>query len=121
MRVGAYVRVSHEEQVDNYSLPAQRRAIEGYCAARGWRVADWYTDAGISAHTEEIRRRPAFAWLLGDAEAGAFDVVLVHKGDRRDLEQQRQRAWRRCEAYAAGTDPDAPPTPAPVVRGGDAA
>ena len=121
MRVAGYVRVSSEEQVSGYSLDAQRRAIEGFCAARGWDEITWYEDAGRSAYADDRAKRPAFARLLGDAEAGAFDVVLVHKGDRRDLEQQRQRAWRRCEAYAAGTDPDAPPTPAPVVRGGDAA
>ena len=116
MRVGACLRVSSEEQISGYSLDAQRRAIEGFYAARGWGEITWYEDAGRFAYADDLAKRSAFARLLGDAEAGAFDVVLVHKGDRRDLEQQRQRAWRRCEAYAAGTDPDAPPTPAPVVR-----
>ena len=127
MRVAAYLRVSSEEQVSGYSLEAQRRAIEGFCAARGWGEITWYEDAGRSTYADDLAKRPAFARLLGDAEAGAFAVVLVHKGARRDLEQQRQRAWRRCAASAAGTDPDAPPAPALVVRlrwqvrGGDAA
>ena len=121
MRAAAYLRVSSEEQVSGSSLDAQRRAIEGFCAARGWGEITWYEDAGRSAYADDLAKRPAFARLLADAEGRAFDVVLAHKVDRRDLEQQRKRAWRRCEAYAAGTDPDASPTPAPVVRGGDAA
>ncbi len=79
MRVGAYVRVSTEEQASGYSLDAQRRAIEGFCAVRGWGAIAWYEDAGRSAYADDLAKRPAFARLLGDAEAGAFDVVLVHK------------------------------------------
>ena len=64
------------------------------------------------------RARPA---SVNSEETAKCFFRVGNTGDRRDLEQQRKRAWRRCEAYAAGTDPDAPPTPAPLVRGGDAA
>lgn len=35
MRAGIYYRVSSEEQVQGYSLDAQRRALVAFCAAKG--------------------------------------------------------------------------------------
>ena len=40
MRAGLYYRVSSEEQVDGFSLDAQRRVLTEYCAAKGWPVVD---------------------------------------------------------------------------------
>ena len=37
-RVALYVRVSSEEQLEGYSLDAQRRAADQYCQAHGWTV-----------------------------------------------------------------------------------
>lgn len=81
-RVALYVRVSTDEQVDGYSLAAQERAVEALCTARGWDVIARYRDEGRSARTEELARRPAFAQMLVDADAGRFDVIVVHKLDR---------------------------------------
>lgn len=82
MRVAAYLRVSTIEQADGYSLMAQRQAIEAYCRTRGWSDITWFEDAGKSGHADDVSRRPAFARLLQDAEAGNFGVVVVHKLDR---------------------------------------
>jgi site-specific DNA recombinase len=79
MRVGGYVRVSTAEQVEGYSLGAQRQAIADLCAARGWALARIYEDAGISGASDE---RPAFRAMLADAEGGALDVVAVWRLDR---------------------------------------
>ena len=64
-----YVRVSSKEQVEGYSLEAQLRACREYCAARGYTVVEVYSE-GRSAHTDNLAKRPQFARMLADAEAG---------------------------------------------------
>jgi DNA invertase Pin-like site-specific DNA recombinase len=41
-----------------------------------------YADEGKSAWSDDAGSRPQFAAMLADAEAGAFDAVVVHKLDR---------------------------------------
>jgi site-specific DNA recombinase len=82
MRAGIYYRVSTEEQVEGFSLDAQRRALIDFCAARDWTVADEYADEGKSARGGNIAERPQFKRMMEDAEAGVLDVVVVHKLDR---------------------------------------
>lgn len=81
-RVATYYRVSSAEQVEGYSLDAQQRAAHTYCESRGWQIVREYRDEGKSARTDIIAKRPAFSQMLADAEAGAFDVLIVHKLDR---------------------------------------
>lgn len=81
-RAVSYIRVSSEEQVEGYSLDAQQRAIGHYCEAHGWKVVQEYRDEGKSARSDDLTKRPAFNELLEDAEAGQFDVIVVHKLDR---------------------------------------
>ena len=81
-RAAAYVRVSSEEQVEGYSLPAQERAISAYCALHGYNVVARYRDEGKSARTDDLGKRPAFRQMLSDAENGQFNILIVHKLDR---------------------------------------
>ncbi len=81
-RAAVYVRVSSREQVEGYSLDAQRRACHDLCRLRGYTLAAEYADEGISAHTDNIAKRPGFARVLADAESGMFGVIVVHKMDR---------------------------------------
>jgi DNA invertase Pin-like site-specific DNA recombinase len=67
LRAAAYIRVSTEEQTEGHSLDAQRRAIEQACRERGWTIVEWYSDEGVSAHTDDIAKRPAFHRLVQDA------------------------------------------------------
>src|SRR5215212_3880382 len=82
LRAAAYIRVSSEEQLDGHSLDAQRRAIEAACAERGWTIVAWYADEGVSAHTDDTSKRPAFHRMVEDARRHQFDAVVVHKLDR---------------------------------------
>lgn len=81
-RVAVYVRVSSEEQLEGYSLDAQLRAARQYCTDKGWTIAAEYVEEGKSARYEDLSRRPRFQAMLAEAEARAFDVLLVHKLDR---------------------------------------
>jgi site-specific DNA recombinase len=74
--------VSSEEQVEGFSLDAQRRILEEACVTRGWLVAEAYIDEGKSARGDAIRKRPAFKRMMEDVESGLLDVVVVHKLDR---------------------------------------
>jgi DNA invertase Pin-like site-specific DNA recombinase len=82
MRAGIYYRVSSEEQVDGFSLDAQRRILTDFCQAKGWPIAGEYADEGKSARGDNIAKRPQFKRLMEDAEDGRLDVVVVHKIDR---------------------------------------
>lgn len=82
MRAVGYIRVSSEGQIDNWSLDAQRRAIEDFCAGRGWTLTEVYSEEGRSARSDAISRRPELQRLLADADRKAFDAVVVHSLDR---------------------------------------
>lgn len=81
-RAAIYIRVSTDDQVEGYSLDAQERAGRAWATAHGWAVTRVYRDEGRSARTDDVSRRPAFAEMLTDAEAGRFDALIVHKLDR---------------------------------------
>jgi DNA invertase Pin-like site-specific DNA recombinase len=79
MRVVSYVRVSREEQVEGWSLDAQRDLCAELAARRGWNLVQVYEEPGRSAKTD---LRPAFQRMMSRAEAKQFDVIIVHKLDR---------------------------------------
>jgi len=81
-RAAGYIRVSLVEQTEGHSLDAQRREIDRYCHRLGLSLSGFYADEGVSAHTDQIEKRPQLSALLRDAEQGAFDLVIVHTIDR---------------------------------------
>ena len=82
MRAALYARVSSEEQVEGYSIDAQRRAFETLCQGRGWIPYHEYIEEGKSAHTDDLRKRAVFREAMEDALNGKYDVLVVHKIDR---------------------------------------
>jgi DNA invertase Pin-like site-specific DNA recombinase len=82
MRARLYARVSTEEQTEGYSIDAQRRSFQALCQSKGWTPDYEYIEEGKSAHTDNIRKRPAFKQAIDDALAGKYDVLVVHKIDR---------------------------------------
>jgi site-specific DNA recombinase len=79
MRYAAYVRISSEEQIGNYSIDAQKRAIEAWVHTNGGILSQVYSDEGHSGCTAD---RPAFKRMRRDARKRKFDAVIVHKFDR---------------------------------------
>ena len=82
MQVAAYIRVSDLSQVDGYSLDAQERFNREFCELRGWALKVIFREEGVSARSDAVSKRPALQQLLCDAEAGKFDIVVVHTLDR---------------------------------------
>lgn len=79
MRYAAYVRVSSEEQIGNFSIDAQKRAIDTWAKAQGGKVVKIYVDEGKSGRTSD---RPEFLQMRRDAKQNMFDAIVVHKFDR---------------------------------------
>ena len=83
IRVASYERVSRKEQVQGYSLDAQARAFHSLVDSRErWGIYREWIEPGKSAYTEDIRKRPVFLEAIQDAEAGKYDVLVVHRIDR---------------------------------------
>ena len=82
VRVAGYVRVSTPGQVERWSLDGQREAIRMRCQQEGWQLVEVYSDEGLSAWQDKAEHRQAYQRMLADAQAGKFDVVVVHSIDR---------------------------------------
>ena len=82
MRAVGYFRVSDADQVEGWSLDAQKRACDEFCKAKGWEIVGYYNEEGRSAWGETVAKRPAFRRLLQDSETRSFDVVITHTLDR---------------------------------------
>jgi site-specific DNA recombinase len=66
MRVVSYVRVSREEQVEDWSLDAQRDLCADLASRRGWELVQVFEEPGRSAKTD---LRPTFQRMMSQAEA----------------------------------------------------
>jgi site-specific DNA recombinase len=77
-----YLRVSTEEQVDNYSLDTQADLCRKEAERRGLTVVEVFREEGRSAKT--IRERPTLIELLGYCRKNRKDItaVIVYRLDR---------------------------------------
>jgi site-specific DNA recombinase len=78
-RAVLYMRVSSKEQLEGYSLDAQREAGIKYIADHGWELVDEYEDRAETARTA---RRKDFQRMLQELEDNRIDYLVVHKSDR---------------------------------------
>ncbi|MCY8324286.1 recombinase family protein [Bacillus spizizenii] len=83
MKAALYIRVSTQEQVENYSIESQRERLKAHCVSKDWTVYDTYVDGGYSGATTE---RPALQKMLKDLDK--FDAVVVYKLDRLSRSQR---------------------------------
>lgn len=80
-KCGLYMRVSTEDQVrEGFSLPEQRERLETFCKFKGYEIADYYEDAGISAKTGNYR--PEFERLKEDIKSKRVNTIVALKLDR---------------------------------------
>ena len=79
MRYAAYVRISSDDQVGNYSVDAQLRAIKTWVQGQGGLLVKTYVDEAVSGKTSD---RPGFQQMRLDARGKKFDALIVHKFDR---------------------------------------
>ena len=78
---GLYMRVSTEDQArEGFSLPEQKERLEAYCKFNGYKIVEYYTDAGISAKTGN--HRPEYDRMLEDGKQGKINMIIALKLDR---------------------------------------
>jgi len=78
---GLYMRVSTEDQArEGFSLPEQKERLEIFCKFKGYTIVDYYTDAGISAKTGNLR--PEFERLKEDIKNKKINTMVALKLDR---------------------------------------
>ena len=84
--IGCYARVSTSEQAENgHSIDEQQDRMQKYADAMGWKVYNFYVDAGF---TGANTNRPALQRLIRDIKTGKIDRVLVYKLDRLSRSQR---------------------------------
>lgn len=85
LKGACYVRVSTENQLENYSIEEQTDRLKAYCQAKDIAVTRFYTDGGYSGGNTN---RPALKQMLSDIEGGGIDLVVVYKLDRLSRSQK---------------------------------
>ena len=113
MRIAGYLRVSTAEQVEGYSLDAQRNAIRKHCEDQGYELIGFFADEGISGKHDTVSKRPGFQAALEAIEKGHVDAIAVHKLDRfarnaRVFHESLHRISNRVIFVADGIDPNTP-------------
>ena len=96
-----YVRVSTENQLENYSIEEQTDRLKAYCRAKGITIKRFYTDGGYSGGN---LNRPALRQLLEDIETNAIDTVVVYKLDRLSRSQKDTLTLIEDRFLANGVD-----------------
>ena len=80
-----YVRVSTDNQLENYSIEEQPDRLKAYCKAKDIQIVKIYTDGGYSGGNVN---RPALQQMLQDIDKGLIDSVIVYKLDRLSRSQK---------------------------------
>lgn len=80
-----YVRVSTDNQLENYSIEEQTDRLRAYCMAKDIQIVKIYTDGGYSGGNIN---RPALQQMLQDIEKKLIDSVIVYKLDRLSRSQK---------------------------------
>jgi DNA invertase Pin-like site-specific DNA recombinase len=82
-----YLRVSGKSQIEGDGFPRQRKAIEAYAKKNGFKIAQWFTEEGVSGTLES---REALDAMLVALMSNGVDTVIVESLSRlsRDLRVQ---------------------------------
>ncbi|GKX27880.1 integrase [Vallitalea longa] len=84
-RVACYVRVSTENQLENYSIDEQTDRLKAFCKAKDLTIVKFYTDGGYSGGN---MNRPGLQQMLKDIKGKHIDMVIVYKLDRLSRSQK---------------------------------
>lgn len=115
IKVGAYCRVSHDDQKKHgFSIPTQKSMINSFLAEhKEMMLVDFYIDEGIPA--SKIKKRLELHRLLKDIENGKIDMVIFTRLDRwgrdlsiyyklQDILEKNNVTWQAtCEDYETKT------------------
>ena len=81
-----YIRVSTDAQAEEgFSISAQQKSLEAYCAVKGWSKYQVYIDPGYSGSN---LNRPNIQELISDVKLHKIHTVVVFKLDRLSRSQK---------------------------------
>src|SRR5215475_12008145 len=80
VRAAVYARISSDRDGDGLGVARQMDDCARLAERKGWQVAGFYVDDDVSAWSG--KRRPEYARMLADLEAGAINGLLVYDLDR---------------------------------------
>ena len=80
VRAGVYARISSDREADGLGVGRQMEDCARLAERKGWRVVEQYVDDDVSAWSG--KRRPEYARLLADLQAGSINGLLVYDLDR---------------------------------------
>ncbi len=95
MLAAIYARYSSENQRES-SIEDQQRNCTQYAKRQDWVITHRYEDKALSGSTDA---RPGYKQMLKDAEAHAFDVLLVDDFSRLSRDQVETEKARRQFVY----------------------
>ncbi|WP_433959348.1 recombinase family protein [Cytobacillus horneckiae] len=82
-KAAIYIRVSTQDQIENYSIEVQKERLTAFCKAKGFDIYNTYIDGGFSGSTLD---RPDLKRMLQDLNN--IDAVIVYKLDRLSRSQK---------------------------------
>lgn len=80
-----YVRVSTDNQLENYSIEEQTDRLKAFCKAKDIHIVKFYIDGGYSGGN---LNRPQLLKMLEDIDKKIIDTVIVYKLDRLSRSQK---------------------------------
>lgn len=99
---GIYARVSDPRQTEGQSIEAQLSQLRTWAAAHGYATRE-FVDAGVSAWTDEIDKRPQFKAMLQAVERGEVVGMAASHVDRMARDEYVLITTRRlCDKQGAG-------------------
>lgn len=97
-RIGAYLRISLDNEGEALGVARQLSDARRAAKARDWVVSHVYEDNGISAYKRSVVR-PQFEQMITDLKSGQLDGIVAYDLDR--LWRQPQDLERIIDIYAA--------------------
>lgn len=91
-RAVIYARYSAGSGQTDQSIEGQVRECKAYIKKNSLQLAGIYADRHITGRTD---RRPEFQRMINDAEAGAFDVLVVYTTDRFSRDKYDSAIYKR--------------------------
>jgi site-specific DNA recombinase len=81
-RIAFYTRISLDEDKQKFSLDVQKERLEAFCkcqyGTKDWTLHRLYRETASGT----TMQRPELQYMLAEAKAGLFDVVVVYRVDR---------------------------------------
>lgn len=96
-RAALYARISQDDLGTEKGVGRQLEDAQALAEARGWDVVATYADNDVSAYNGA--RRDQYQQLMTDADAGAFDRIVVYQASR--LWRSRRERAEAMERLAA--------------------